>query len=146
VIARTARQFPLVIALVVVLALTPIAFAAKGGGGKPGGGGGSGGSLTGPVMVSDVNTAGLSYGDEITFTTSASWTLYPSVEVDCAQNGAGVYKQIVGFYPTYIGSPYFTLSGYWWTGGAANCTATLYYTAKNGSRTTLATTSFTVAA
>jgi hypothetical protein len=98
-------------------------------------------------MVYDANANGSpNWGDEITFNVSTSWTYYPSVEVDCTQNGAAVYRQIVGFYPTYIGSPYFTLSGYWWTGGAADCTATLYYTAKNGSRTTLATTSFPVAA
>ncbi len=139
-IAHTAQ----IVALVLALALVPAALAAKGG--HSGTTSGSG-SLSGPTMVSDANANGLpNWGDQITFNVSTSWTYYPSVEVDCSQNGALVYRQIVGFYPTYIGDPYFTLSGYWWTGGAADCTAMLYYTAKNGSRTTLATLSFPVGA
>ena len=110
-------------ALVLALALVPAALAAKGG--HSGTTSGSG-SLSGPTMVSDANANGLpNWGDQITFNVSTSWTYYPSVEVDCSQNGALVYRQIVGFYPTYIGDPYFTLSGYWWTGGAADCTAYL---------------------
>jgi hypothetical protein len=152
VIARPdVRQLPLIVALALALVLVPVALAGKGGGGKPGGGGSGGtnstSALTGPTMVYDANSNGApNWGDEITFTTSVSWTLYPSVEVDCAQNGTAIYKQIVGFYPTYIGDPYFTLKGYWWTGGAASCTATLFYTGKNGSRVTLGTTSFPVGA
>jgi hypothetical protein len=52
-IARTARQFPLVIALVVVLALAPIAFAGKGGGGASGTTSGSGCSVSPSSAVLD---------------------------------------------------------------------------------------------
>lgn len=145
-ISRSQRLALPVALIAALLLLVPAAFAAKGGGGGKPSGGGSTSGITGPTMVYDANSSGTpNWGDEIAFTTSTSWTLYPSIEVTCSQNGTAVYRQSVGYYPTYIGSPYFTLSGYWWTGGAASCTAALYYTAKNGTRTTLATTSFAVA-
>src|SRR5690349_20796851 len=118
-------------------------FAAKGGGGHTTSGGSTGGGLAGPVLVTDTGTAGLSWGDIVTFrvSTSASW---PSVELDCSQNGAVVYEQITGFYPTYMWSNNYTLKGFYWAGGAATCTATLYNANKNGSNTTLSTLSFSV--
>jgi hypothetical protein len=140
--------------LVLSLALVPAAFAGKGSGGgsggHPGGGGGgggsSGGTVTGPVMKVDNNGNGSpNWGDTITFNVSTSAT-WPSVEVDCVQNGALVYQGIVGFYPTYAWSRDYTLQSYSWTGGAADCTARLYTTGKNGSQQTLATLSFPVGA
>jgi hypothetical protein len=138
--------------LVLALTLVPVALAGKGGGSKPTGGGGGGGStgggsgLTGPVMVTDLNGNGSpNWGDTITFNVSTSAT-WPSVEVDCSQNGVLVYEGIVGFYPTYAWSRDFTLQSSLWTGGAADCTARLYTTGRNGSQQTLATLSFPVGA
>jgi hypothetical protein len=140
--------------LVLALTLVPVALAGKGGGGsKPTGGGGGGGgttgggtSLTGPVMVTDLNGNGSpNFGDTITFNVSTSAT-WPSVEVDCSQNGTLVYQGIVGFYPTYAWSRDYTLQSSLWTGGAASCTARLYTTGKNGSQQTLSTLSFSVGA
>jgi hypothetical protein len=126
------------VALVLSLALVPAALAGKSGGGR------SGGTVTGPVMVVDNNGDGLpNWGDTVTFNVSSSAT-YPSVELDCYQNGALVDQQITGFYPTYMWSNNYILSSYYWTGGAASCTATLYTTSKNGSKTVLATLSFSV--
>jgi hypothetical protein len=136
--------------LVLALTLVPAALAGKGGGSKPTGGGGGttggGSSLTGPVMVTDLHGNGSpNWGDTITFNVSTSVT-WPSVEVDCSQNGALVYQGIVGFYPTYAWSRDYTLQSSLWTGGAADCTARLYTTGKNGSQQTLATLSFSVGA
>ena len=128
--------------LVAALILVPAGLAGKGTG-KTGGATGGGSSL-GLVMVTDVHGDGLpNYGDSVTFSvsTSASW---PSVELDCYQNGVGVSRQIVGFYPSWMWSRTFVLSSYYWTGGAADCIATLYYPNKNGSTTTLATLGFHV--
>jgi hypothetical protein len=139
-IARTAQIGALVLALVLV----PAAVAARGGGGKPGGTSGSS-SVSQPVMVTDTGTPGLSYGDTVTFTVSTSASV-PSVELDCYQNGAIVYQGTTGYYATYMWSNNYTLKSFVWKSGAADCTATLYSTNKNGSRTTLATLSFHVGA
>ena len=111
---------------------------------KGGGGGKSTGTLTGPVMVTDTNSDGLpNWGDVITFkvTSSASW---PSVQLDCYQNGTPVYSATTGYYPTYVWTNNYTLDNWKWTSGAADCTATLYHTNKNGSSTTDATLTFHV--
>jgi hypothetical protein len=130
--------------LVLPLALVPAAFAGKG---KPGGGGGGGGgSVSGPVMVVDNNADGLpNWGDTITFNVSSSAT-YPSVEVDCYQNGVLVYAGTVGFYPSYAWAKQFILSSTAWSAGAASCTATLYSTSANGHRSNIASLSFSAGA
>ena len=153
-IARTARQFPLIAALVVVLALAPIAFAAKGGGSGGGGGGGHKpgggttytGTLAGPVMVTDNGTAGVSYGDAITFKVTDTAPYY-GVRTDCYQNGTLVFEQTQGFYTGWMwGTTYWLESGSW-TSGAANCTATLFSQNADGTNTqTQATMSFNAAA
>src|SRR5439155_17704638 len=72
------------ISLLVVGLMAGTAFAAKGGGHNTTTGGGS---LT-LVMVTDADGNGLpNWGDQLTFKVSTSAS-YPSVEVDCAQNGA----------------------------------------------------------
>ena len=112
---------------VLVLALVPAAIAGKGGGGaKPSGGGGGSGSLS-LVMVTDAGTPGVSYGDTITFNVSTSAS-FPSVQLACYQNGTLAYTSTRGFYPTYMWSDNYLLEGGYWSGGAANCTATLYTT------------------
>jgi hypothetical protein len=124
----------------VAAALVPVALGSSAGGKK------SGASLSLVVLDSSGNAASTAphWGDQVTFDVSTD-VAYPSVELDCFQNGVWVYEQIVGFYPTFVDQT-FTLKSFYWTGGAADCTATLYTTNKNGSRTTLSTLSFAVAA
>lgn len=110
--------------LVAAIAIAPAALAGKGG--KPGGGG-SGSSLT---LVLLNSTDGLShYGQQVTFNVSTTATAYPQVEVDCYQGGVQVYSASAGFYPSnpWPWTRNFILSSSWWTGGAADCTAKLYY-------------------
>jgi hypothetical protein len=108
--------------------------------------GGGGGSLA-VVLVTDVNGDGVkSWGDSVTFTVTTSAS-QPSVKLSCSQGGVVVYYSSAGFYPGYPWpwAQTFTLSSGAWTGGAADCTATLY-TYNGKSYPTLATTSFNVAA
>jgi hypothetical protein len=129
------------IAVLVALVLVPAALAAKGGNGTKG----SDPSLTLVVLGSAPTGAAATqpqWGQQVTFDVvkdaSSSWS---SVGVECVQNGAPVYRQAL---PYPFGDLTFTLSGYWWTGGAADCTATLSAEGNNGKWTTLATTSFHV--
>ena len=78
------------------------------------------------VMVADSNANGLpNFGDALTFNVSTTATQYPSVQLDCYQNGSLVYTHSAGFYPTcpWPQSQNFVLKSYVWTGGAADCTA-----------------------
>jgi hypothetical protein len=73
-------------------------------------------------------TGGPHFGDTITFDVSTS-APEPTVGLSCSQNGVSVYRGSAGFYSGY---PWpwlqnFTLSSQAWNGGAADCTATLYY-------------------
>src|SRR5262249_48718099 len=96
------------IALVVLgIALTPAALAAKGasGGGRHGGGSGGttggGGSLS-LVMVTDLNANGTpNWGDTVTFNVSTTATTQPNVSLTCSQNGKVVYGAVSGFYAGY---------------------------------------------
>ena len=127
--------------------LGPSATDAKGGGkggGKPGGSTG-GGSLS-PVMYTDNNGDGRpNWNDTVTFNVSTSSTDTPTVTVVCSQNGVAVYGATGGFYPSYPWqwTRYMTLYSASWSGGAANCTATL---APVGGSPVLATLSFTAGA
>jgi hypothetical protein len=115
---------------VVALALVPAAgLAAKGGnGGKPSGGGSTGGgsSISGPFMVTDTNTPGLSRGDKVTFDVSTTATTRPWVNVNCYQGGKFVYGEWHGFYPEYLYGQTYTLGPTrMWQSGGADCTAAL---------------------
>jgi len=129
-------------------------FAAKGGGtgggrGGHGGGGSTGGSGTLTLrMVTDANGDGApNWGDTITFDVSTAATTEPHVDVKCRQGGVVVYSATTGYYASY---PWpwtnnMTLSSQAWTGGSANCTATLQ--AYSGSSvSTLGSLSFTAGA
>jgi hypothetical protein len=121
------------------LALAPAALAAK-----SGGGGSGGGSSVSVVMVKDLNGNGLpNWGDTVTFDVSTTVT-YPEIELECVQNGRLVLRQGAGFFPSYMWSKDFTLQSSSWTGGAADCTATLFYFTKSRTYRTLATLSFHV--
>ena len=90
----------------------------------------------------------LNFNDVVTFSVSTTVTDQPMVRLYCYQNGAEVYWSSAGFFPDY---PWpwardFTLRSDYWTGGAADCTATLYYSAGHNKFPVLATTSFHVEA
>jgi hypothetical protein len=134
----------LITALVLTLVVVPSALAAKGGGG---GQTGTSSSLS-LVMVSDSNANGLpNWGDQVTFNVSTTATTTPYVSLKCYQSGSLVYSAVAGFFPDY---PWpwtkdMTLSSTAWAGGAADCTARLYY--PSGKRTiTLTTLDFHAAA
>jgi hypothetical protein len=111
-----------------------------GGGGKPGGSTGGTGSLA-LVMVNDGNANGLpNWGDQVTFNVSTTATAEPHVDLTCSKNGVLVLGATTGFYASYPWpwTQVMTLSSPSWTGGAADCTATLYYF--SGSRNTVLST------
>jgi hypothetical protein len=133
-------------ALVLVLILVPTALA---GNGKGGGGTTTTGSstLTGPVIVHDLNGNGYAdHGDSITFNVSTTATSTPTVGLRCYQNGVWVYDEYLGFYSGgYWTNPYFTLdSTYWITGASASCTARLFYYDRRSREQGLATLTFPV--
>ncbi len=92
------------------------------------------------------SSAGLPhYGQQVTFSVSTSATDRPYVLLNCYQNGVWLYAAQAGFYPAYPFSRVFTLASTAWTGGAADCTATLGVNNSDGTRfTKLASTSFHV--
>lgn len=145
---RKPAAIVLVLSLAVLaLAVVPAAgLAAKGGngGGKPGGGGGGGGSSSLTLVVLDPDDGGANYGEQVTFNVSTTATDKPSVSLECSQDGVVVYRASAGFYPEYPWpwAQTFTLSSGAWTGGAAQCTATLYYMNSRGRAVTLTTLSF----
>ena len=120
-IAHTAQ----IVALVLALAVVPIALAAKGGGGGKGHGGTTGGSasITGPFMVTDTGTPGLSFGDTVTFQVSTTATTEPWVNLKCYQGRALVAEGWNGYFDASLTGRNFGLSSPKWTGGAADCTA-----------------------
>jgi hypothetical protein len=119
------------LAAAALLAVAPAALAkgASPNGGSGGGGKGGGGSSSlSLVMVTDANGNGTpNWGDTVTFKVTTTQTQYPSVALKCSQGKTLVYQTSAGFYPSY---PWpwqqnMTLKSDAWTGGAADCTATL---------------------
>jgi hypothetical protein len=127
-----------VLAIVAMLAIASPAFAGKGGGGKGGHGGKtapSGGLILN--VVNDINLDTLpNWGESISFTVTSTATSEPHVSVVCKQNGVVVYGATTGYYPTYPWpwTQVMILSSQMWTGGEADCKATLY--AYSGSTST----------
>lgn len=116
--------------------------------GKPGGGGTSASSSLTLVLADDANGNGSpNWADTVTFHPSTSATSSPQVSLSCSQGGAVVYHANAAW---YSGNPFaymqmMKLSSGAWTGGAADCTARMYYS--SGKRTvTLKTLSFHVGA
>jgi hypothetical protein len=133
-----------IVALVLALVLVPAAVAAKGSGGHNGTTSGS--TSLNLEMVTDANGNGLpNWGDTVTFKVSTTATTQPHVSLQCSQNGAVVYTAQTGYYDGYPW-PWTQNMSLWsgaWTGGAADCTAKLYYF--SGRKTvTLKTVSFHV--
>jgi hypothetical protein len=117
--ARTARHLPPIVALVFVLALVPVALAAKGGGGgKPS----SGDSISLAPSGFAVTGDGLpKHGDTVTFniTTTAPDRF---ANLQCVQNGVLVLNGWSGPVTTSWSVP---LNSPAWQSGAADCTASL---------------------
>lgn len=130
--------------LITLLIFGLIAGTALAGKGGNGGGGGRGGkvTMTGTLSMVVLNAPDVNYGEGIKFdvTTNAPW---PFVDVDCSQGGVVVYHSTVGYYGGWPWGDTFTMSGSYWTGGGADCVATLY-NSYDGRVTTLATLPFTV--
>ena len=131
--------------LMLSLALVPAALAGKPGAGGGGTGGGSSSRLA-LVLSTDVNGNGVAnWNDTVTYDVSTSATSSPQVKTACYQSGTLVLHSDAAF---YAGNPFaymdwLQLTSGMWTGGAADCTATMYYTAHKGA-VTLATLSFHV--
>jgi len=117
--------FMLIFAVVGVFTLWVSLAAPHNGGGKTG----SGGTIA-LSMVTDANGDGLpNWNDTITFNVSTSLTAEPHVSVTCYQNSTLVYSATTGYYSSY---PWpwtnnMQLLSNAWTGGAADCSAKLYY-------------------
>jgi len=127
--------------MTLLLAFANGAFAAKGAGHR-----GGGGDLKLVVVSSPYNDAQAHFDGQVTFEVSTTATDKPSVGVDCDQGQTRVYWASAGFYPEYPWpwAQTFTLRSNYWTGGAAECTATLYYVNSRGRSTTITTLDFHV--
>jgi len=113
---------------------------------RNGGGGGHKSAPTGNLSLVLLNsTDGLAHwGQQVTFSASTTATTDPHVGLKCSQNGVVVYSAQSGFYASYPWpwTQVMTLSSAAWTGGSADCVASLYYF--SGTNTvTLGTLSFT---
>jgi hypothetical protein len=110
-----------------VLAAAPAAMAAKGSGGGAGGKHGGGSTGTGSIsLVLLDSTDGLAhYGQHVTFNVSTTATNQPWVHLQCYQNGTLVAEGWDGYFDGSLSGRNFTLASPSWTGGAADCTATL---------------------
>jgi hypothetical protein len=142
-LSRRTTIVTLAFALIFVAAGSSPAFAAKGAGG--GGHKGPAPSASFTLILLNSTDGVPHWGQLITFTMSSTATTEPNVGVVCYQNGALVYGAVAGFYPGY---PWpwdqtFVLASPSWTGGAATCTATLYYISRS-STVSLATMTFQV--
>ena len=106
------------------LAAAPSALAGRGGKPKPGG--------TGTISLKLLDsTDGLAHwGQRVTFNVSTTATAEPWVHLKCYQNGTLVSQGSEGFFERSIDDGIFSLYSPMWTGGDADCTATLTTPAK----------------
>jgi hypothetical protein len=108
------------------------------------GGKGNGGSKTSSMTLDQSDPR---HGDTITFTVSTTETDRPFSKVVCSRNGTIVYTSSAGHfddYYLYFGAPEHHLASLNWPSGAADCTGSLVYQARNGRTKTLASVSFRV--
>lgn len=104
------------------LASAPAALAGKGGRPKPSGGG-TGGSISLVLLNSSDGLA--HWGQKVTFNVSTTATSEPWVGLKCYQGGAQVSESWEGFFARSLDDQVFGLYSPQWTGGDADCTATL---------------------
>jgi len=136
-----------ILALIFSFSLALLAFgssdalAARGGGGKK-----PAPSATGSLSLVVLNsTDGLPHwGQQVTFNVSTTATTEPHVNLTCSQNGVVVYSAQSGYYASYPWpwTQVMTLASSAWSGGSAQCVATLYYFSGTSS-VSLGTLSFT---
>jgi len=88
-------------------------------------------------------TASPTYGSTVHFTVSTTATSYPFVHLTCSQNGTVVAIGWAGYFDGALGTGNFGLYSPQWTGGSANCTASLEMNTSKGWKS-LASTDFTV--
>jgi hypothetical protein len=127
-----------------IAAVIALAFAATAVAGNNGGGANKSSSSISLVLLGPASTTAAtepSFGDQVTFAISTP-SANPWVHLQCFQNRTLVAQ---GWANLAYASPDFTLSSPSWTGGAADCTATLDEWT-NGRMRPLASTSFHVAA
>ena len=90
------------------------------------------------------STDGLAHwGQSVTYTVSTTATAYPYVLTKCYKGTTLVLSTSAGFYASYAwpSAKVVPLQTMLWTGGDADCTATLY-SMDGGSQTNLATIAF----
>lgn len=112
-----------------------------------GGGGGTTGSSSLTLVLLDSTDGVAHWGQRITFEVSTTQTTQPQVSVECYQGGSLVYTMFTGYWDGYKWpwTQIMTLRSAAWTGGAADCSAKMYYS--SGRKTvTGATLSFHAAA
>jgi hypothetical protein len=120
------------VALLVVGLAASTALAARGGGGKPGGGGTATGGGTISLALMDGATQA-NFGARVTFDISTTATPYPFVHLRCYQGGALVGEGRQGFFAGALGNWWFYLGPTpSWSGGDADCTATLEKSTSKG--------------
>jgi hypothetical protein len=130
----------LVMAAMLGTVIANTAFAAGGGGRK-----GVRGTIDLKLLESTDQRA--HFGQKVTFTVWTNATDYPWVTVKCLQNGRLVYKQSNGIFPTSLGQVFTLGPTPSWSGGGADCTATLEdwdSYSRNGHISTLASMGFHV--
>ena len=94
-------------------------------GGKSGGGSTSSISLAGQSTLAAASVSGWpSYGDLVTFDVLTP-AAYPYVNLNCYQGGTLVSQTWEGWFDGALGDRMFGLYSPAWTGGSADCTATL---------------------
>ena len=135
------RTTACIASLVGALVLATPAVAAKGGNG--GATSSSSISLALPSAATAAAVANPGYGDLVSFDVSTNVTLSPFVNLKCYQGGALVAEGWEGYFDGALGDRVFGLYSPVWTGGAADCTATLE-TYVNGRWRELASTGFHV--
>lgn len=126
------RRAGLAAAALGVAALTTLgasapAVAAKAAGGGKNTGSTSSSSLT--LVLLDSTDGQAHWGQRVTFDVSTTATDAPYVDLACSQNGTVVLGATAGFFDSYPWpwTQVMTLSSQSWTGGDADCSATLYY-------------------
>jgi hypothetical protein len=127
--------------LVAALCFAPAALA-----GKPSKPRGSGGTSSLSLVLLNSTDGVPHWGQQVTFKVSTTATAKPFVRLYCYQNGVRVLWGSAGFYPGYPWpwAQNFTLASSYWTGGAADCSAELYYNIDGKRFRTLATLGFHV--
>jgi hypothetical protein len=102
-------------------------------------------SLATPATAAATTAGWPKFGDLVRFNVATTATTSPFVNLNCYQGGTLVAQGWAGYFNGALGTGDFGLYSPMWTGGAANCTASLDMFTSKGWKV-LATTSFDVSA